>query len=124
MKPLNEIQLNKPQRQLLKRAISLVDKDCHNRVLVEDIMKYKEFDELYFTDLIQLDLVQFTHIPTEDEDRVFHVDNGFIVNQRGLHYFDFHWQRVKDFWFRSVLIPIIVAFVTSLITTLIGGLLR
>lgn len=125
MKDLNDIHLNKQQRQLLKRATFLASKTDSSRVFVAELQRYKEFDQMYFNDLVRLDLIRVGHLPDEDEQHgIYHQANGFLVTQRGLHYFDFHWQRVKDFWFRSVFVPIVVSLITSLLVTITAELLK
>lgn len=47
----------------------------------------------------------------------------FSLTQKGLHPYRFTWDSIKHFLFTSVLVPIVVAFVTSLLTLLIEGLL-
>lgn len=49
--------------------------------------------------------------------------NFFSLTQKGLHPYRFTWDAIKHFLLTSVLIPIIVAFITSLLTLLVEGLL-
>lgn len=90
MKDLNDIHLNKQQRQLLKRATFLAGKTDSSRVFVAELQRYKEFEQMYFNDLVKLDLIRVGHLPDPDEDEqhgIYHQANGFLVTQRGLPLF-------------------------------------
>ena len=48
---------------------------------------------------------------------------NFTLTQRGLHPYRFQWESCKSFLLRSILVPILVAFATTLLTLLMQELL-
>lgn len=48
---------------------------------------------------------------------------SFHLTQRGLHPYRFQWESCKSFLLRSILVPILVAFATTLLTLLMQELL-
>lgn len=44
---------------------------------------------------------------------------NFTLTQRGLHPYRFQWESFKSFLFKSVLVPILVSLVTTLLTLLV-----
>lgn len=48
---------------------------------------------------------------------------NFILTQRGLHPYRFQWEACRSFLLRSILVPILVAFATTLLTLLMQELL-
>lgn len=48
---------------------------------------------------------------------------NFTLTQRGLHPYHFQWEACKSFLLRSILVPILVAFATTLLTLLMQELL-
>lgn len=47
----------------------------------------------------------------------------FYLTHKGIHIFQFQWDACKSFLFNSILVPIFVSVVTTLLTILIKGLL-
>lgn len=46
---------------------------------------------------------------------------SFTITLHGLHPYQFQWDSLKKFLFKSVLVPIVVSFVTSLIVLFLQG---
>lgn len=49
--------------------------------------------------------------------------NSFVLTQKGLHPYAFRWEEFKEFLFKSIAVPIVVAFFTTLITLWLQSLL-
>lgn len=43
-----------------------------------------------------------------------------VLTYKGLHYHEIHRNTIKDFLFKSVLVPIVISLITTAIATLIG----
>lgn len=52
----------------------------------------------------------------EDEGYLVCESYYFRLTQKGIHHSYLEWQTVKEFLFRSIFTPIVVAFLTSMIT--------
>lgn len=50
-------------------------------------------------------------------------ENYFTLTQRGLHPYQFQWDAFKGFLWKSILVPIFVSLVTTLLTLLLKALL-
>lgn len=50
-------------------------------------------------------------------------ENTFTLTQKGLHPYRFEWEAIKHFLLTSVLVPIVVSVVTTLLTLFVEGLL-
>ena len=48
-----------------------------------------------------------------------HVPAGIYLTQTGKHYKEYIWLRRKDFWIKSILVPIVVSVATAFITALV-----
>lgn len=47
----------------------------------------------------------------------------FVITQLGLHPYQFRWESFKKFLFKSVFIPVVVSFLTTILTLVINSLL-
>lgn len=50
--------------------------------------------------------------------------NGFYLTQRGLHPYKIGWKRFKNFLLRSIIVPIVVSALTTLVTLWLKRLLQ
>ena len=112
---LNEIYLNRQERKLLKKINFLTNQGKIKLVRIDKLVKQPEYNRYYFYKLRRSNLVA-THHYTEAMEKVhYRPDNGFCSTPDGLHYFDWHWEHLRQFMYRSVLVPIIVSIITNLV---------
>lgn len=121
---LNEIILNRQERKLLKKINVLTNYGKIRLVQSEKLMNEPEFSHYYFSQLKQLGLVATHHYHEPNENTHYRPDNGFCSTDRGLHYFDWHWEHLRQFMYRSVLIPIVVSIIANLVIYLIKQLYK
>lgn len=84
--------------------------------------------------IFQIDNEAFCFMPREDVDSVAIILNRlaeqeyiyfteseyyFRLTFKGLHQYQVRWENSKSFLFRSIVVPIFVAFATALITSLV-----
>lgn len=50
--------------------------------------------------------------------------NHFCLTHKGLHKYQFEWDAFKSFLFRSIFVPVLVSFITTLLTLLVQVLLK
>lgn len=50
--------------------------------------------------------------------------NYFCLTHKGLHKYQFEWDSFKSFLFRSIFVPVLVSFITTLLTLLVQVLLK
>lgn len=50
--------------------------------------------------------------------------NNFFLTYKGLHPYKVEWQKIKNFLFTSIFIPIVISLVTTLLTLLVQSLLQ
>lgn len=116
---LNEIYLNRQERKLLRKINFLTDQGNVRLVKAETLATQPEYNEYYFSHLKRLGLVDTHHYPESNDNAVYRPDNGFCSTGDGLHYFDWHWEHLRQFLYRSVLIPILVSFVTTILSAFV-----
>lgn len=119
---LSEINLNRQERKLLKKINFLTDNGKIRLVQSERLINEPEFNRYYFYQLRKLGLVETHHYPEPSDKVRYRPDNGFCSTDRGIHYFDWHWEHLRQFMYRSVLIPIIVSIIANVTIYLIKQL--
>lgn len=80
--------------------------------LTYDYSKYKKEIHSIIRQLVKDEYLMYTRN-----------DEFFIVTQKGLHPYRFHWETLKLFLFRSVAVPIAVSVATTLLTLYLTELL-
>lgn len=116
---LSKVFLNRQERKLLKKINFLTNQGQTRLVKIQKLTGEPEYTDYYFGELRQLGLVGVHHYPEESENTHYRPDNGFHSTPDGLHYFDWHWEHLRQFMYRSVLVPIIVSIIANLIILLI-----
>lgn len=119
---LNEISLNRQERKLLKKINFLTHNGKLRIVQTDKLMNEPEFNRYYFYQLRKLGLVETHHFPDPNEKAHYRPENGFCSTEDGLHYFDWHWEHLRQFMYRSVLVPIFVSIIANIVIYLIKQL--
>lgn len=71
--------------------------------------------ESVFATVRYLDKIGYLEIATANG-----ISLGVVLTELSLHPYEFQIERIKNFLFKSILVPIIVSFVTTLITNLLA----
>lgn len=112
---LDKIVLNSKERKLLKKINYLTNFGKIKLIKVEIVINQPEFDRYYFFQLKNYGLVG-THHYSEPQDKYhYRPDNGVCSTEKGLHYFDWHWEHLRQFLYRSVTVPIIISIIANLV---------
>lgn len=116
---LSKVFLNRQERKLLRKINFLTDKGKTRLVKIEVLTGEPEYTEYYFRQLQKFGLVGTHHYPEKGEDLHYRPENGFCSTPDGLHYFDWHWEHLRQFMYRSVFVPIAVSIIANLVILLI-----
>ena len=108
------------ERKILRRLIRHSLKG--QNVVSFDDLKIK--DKFYPYDLEKKELIEIIGTGLEDEYGKFQNYNHAKLTEKGRHYFSFQWEEIKLFLFKSVLVPIVVSIITTILALLIRGVLR
>lgn len=108
--------LDKQSAKTLDYLISIADDDdnianCDN-ICTPRYSKKQTFDSIHY--LHDNEYVELSFYWDGDPSSI-------SLTYKGLHYKDFDWIKLKSFLFESMFVPIVVAFVTSLIANLLFG---
>lgn len=111
--------LTKLEKQVLKICNTKFNPD--SLILSSDIQPY-------FPDVHPSDLLSCCECLSDDKYlKTFrkYTDGGFgmTLNHFGKHYREVSWIKVKEFLLKSVLVPIVVSAVTTIVTLIIKALL-
>ena len=96
------------------------------RVLLKKLSKYKSLnhndpkitkDPYLIKDLVDKGLVQIYPVNKVKNHITNMVDFNYSLSPEGEHYFQERHEQFRKFLFRSVLVPIIVSVITTLLTT-------
>lgn len=96
------------------------------RVLLKKLSKYKSLnhndptitkDPYLIKDLLDKGLVQIYPVNKVKNHITNMVDFNYSLSPEGEHYFQERHEQFRKFLFRSVLVPIIVSVITTLLTT-------
>lgn len=116
---LSKVVLNRQERKLLKKINALTDQGQVRLVKAEKLISQPEFNRYYFYRLRELHLVGTHHYPEPGDKTHYRPDNGFYSTPDGLHYFDWHLEHLRQFMYRSVLVPIVVSIIANLVILLV-----
>lgn len=108
------------ERKILRRLIRHSLKG--QNVVSFDDLKIK--DKFYPYDLEKKELIEIIGTGLEDEYGKFQNYNYAKLTEKGRHYFSFQWEEIKLFLFKSVLVPIVVSIITTILALLIRGVFR
>ncbi|MGX7195216.1 hypothetical protein [Enterococcus olivae] len=103
-------------RKLLKIIIKACDNQCSTidyQYLLDELTygKMSESDiHIALSDLHYDKLIYFRITPEHD------IPIDITLKYEGLRYFDWKWEKAKDFLLKNILVPSVVAFFTTLIT--------
>lgn len=125
--------MNKSCKYILKQLRTLTDKSdvrfCDDASLNEERAQFVLFDETVNNDPKTISYKKYAH----EIESVLEclINNGYItecgisgvwrLTQKGLHPREFGWEKVKMFCVKSILVPIAVALVTTILIHSIQG---
>ncbi|WP_347981108.1 hypothetical protein [Limosilactobacillus portuensis] len=113
--------------QTVRKERIILRKLIKNYIKGRKIVSFQELnikDEFYPKDLEKKNLVTIVGTGRKDEYGKFEYYNHLQLTEQGKHYFSFRWERIKMFLLKSVLVPIAVSIITTILVLLIKGLLR
>ncbi len=105
--------IDKKSENFLKSAISKYDGNMEKEITImpsEINLTYSELNQLCMF-LYNKNCIESPRLAYNESDHVC-----VILTHKGLHYFEFKWEEIKSFFFRSILTPIVVSAITTLIT--------
>lgn len=103
------IETIRTERALLRKLTKYKSINQHDPVITKDPYLIK--------DLLEKGLVQIDPIEEVKHHVTYTVDCNYSLSPQGRHYFQERREQFRKFLFRSVLVPIVVSVVTTLITT-------
>lgn len=113
------VALHKDHRRLLKFIVKNSDykseKYLHLSQIPESVLSH-DLAEEYLQYLNENDLVDL-EFKMDDIGSGVYLKNNFKINQNGIEYFKWRWEEQKEFFLKSIFIPVLVAITTSLLTT-------
>lgn len=115
----------KKERKLLKDLINLSKKYDHNIIPINSLPV--DANNYYLKQLISKNLIKVTNSTGINPTTHQPINSGpvdMIVTDQGQHYFENLWEDIKAFLLKSVLVPIIVSIITTILVLLIKGLFR
>lgn len=113
------VALHKDHRRLLKFIMKNSDykseKYLHLSQIPESVLNHDLAEEYlrYLTENNLVDSERRTNIAGEK----IYLRSNFKINQNGLEYFKWRHEELKSFLIKSIMVPVIVAITTSLLTT-------
>lgn len=115
------VALHKDHRRLLKFIMKNSDykseKYLHLSQIPDSVLNH-DLAEEYLRYLTKNNLVELESRTNMAGEEVY-LRNNFKINQNGIEYFKWRWEEQKKFLLTSIFVPVLVAIVTSLLTTAI-----
>lgn len=106
------MKIHKNGRKILKLAV-------HSSPTIQG----KAYDPDVLFAQLDMDINEFReslrHLESEGAIRLVDKSFHFRLNAMGAHYREFFWIDLREFLFKSLLVPIVVSVVTTIITTLV-----
>ena len=121
------LQMTKPCRTVLNELRKLSSHTEHTLVLYVGLHRIalentgKFFDCTKYKDEI-FGIIE--HLVSAGYLKYITSPNYFCLTHKGLHKYQFEWDSFKSFLFRSILVPVFVSFITTLLTLLVQVLLK
>lgn len=113
------------ERKLLKNLIRLAQSYDNNAVPITKLPI--SANNYYLNQLISKGLVKINNSTGIDPITHRPVNKGPVevtVTDQGQHFFENLWEDIKAFLLKSVLVPIVVSIITTILVLLIKGMFR
>lgn len=108
------MEILRKERKALRQLIKIAKK--HNGYIPFELVPQYPKNNYYIKKLRNEHLIVLGSMQGETNSMGIIIYDSYYITDEGLHFFEHRWENFKNILFRSIFIPIIVAFLTALVT--------